>query len=205
MKPGNNRIELKTRLLPFGITGFGRETGGDGRYFTLDVRGARFDSSAIVKLIRPQFAEFEPVNYQVVNATQIRAVFDLQDAPHGLYDVAVFNPDGTSSRIPYRFLVEEQLPYDVTVGLGGPSELKLGEVGIYGFGVYSLTNVDTPYVHFEVGVPKLPNAFAEIIPGEMLVLRTNLERRSGHCGRAVGQPRSDGKPRRTSDGAWLHV
>jgi len=34
---------------------------------TLEIRGARFASNAIVKLIRPQVAEFEPVNYQVID------------------------------------------------------------------------------------------------------------------------------------------
>lgn len=172
--PADNPITLNARYLPFGITELGRETGGDGRYFTLDIRGARFDRNALVKLIRPQIAEYEPVDYEVLDATRIRAIFDLQDAPHGLYDVLVTNPDGQTSRLPYRFLVESALPYDVTVGMGGPSQLNLGDVGVYGFGIYSLTNVDTPYVHFEFGLPHLENQWADLIPGDLLVFRTNL-------------------------------
>ena len=49
---------------------------------------------AIVKLVRPGFAEFEPARYAVVDSTRIVAIFDLRDAPHGLYDVKVINPDG---------------------------------------------------------------------------------------------------------------
>ena len=113
--------------------------------------------SAIVKLIRPQIAEYEAVNYEIVNATRIVAIFDLVDAPHGLYDVEVTNPDGQVATIPYRYLIEEADPYSITVGLGGPSELEYGDVGWYGFGIYSLTNVDIPYVHFEFSMPYVQN------------------------------------------------
>ena len=55
----------------------------------------------------PGFAEFEPVSYQVVNSTEIIAVFDLTDAPHGQYDVSVINPDGAEADAPYSYLVEQ--------------------------------------------------------------------------------------------------
>ncbi|RLB90874.1 MAG: hypothetical protein DRH50_11770, partial [Deltaproteobacteria bacterium] len=150
-------ITVKARLLPFGIRDVRPETGGDSRYVTLEVLGARFSDSAIVKLIRPQIAEYEAISYEIVNATRIIATFDLTDAPHGLYDVQVTNPDGQTARMPYRYLVEEAKPLDLTVGMGGPGELEYGDVGWYGIGVYSLTNVDAPYVHFEFSVPHIFN------------------------------------------------
>src|SRR5205823_155479 len=83
------------------------------------IKGARFDPRAIVKLVRPGFAEYEPVNYRVEDATTIRATFDLTAAPHGLYDVEVINPDGARAFAPYRYMVEDALPADVRIGLGG--------------------------------------------------------------------------------------
>ena len=150
-------ITLTARLLPFSIREVAPDTGGDSRYVTLEVKGARFSPSAIVKLVRPQIAEYEAVTYQVVDATRIICTFDLTGAPHGLYDVKVINPDGAAATIAYRYLVEEAEPFSLTVGLGGPKELEFGEVGWYGFGVYSLTNVDMPYVHFEFSMPYIFN------------------------------------------------
>ncbi|MEX2552838.1 MAG: CARDB domain-containing protein, partial [Actinomycetota bacterium] len=197
--PTDTPITVEARLLPFSIREIRPDRGGDDRYVTVDIRGARFDPNALVKLVRPQFAEFSPVNYEVVNATRIVATFDLRAAPHGLYDMHITNADGSVVVAPYRYLIEEALPLDLTVGMGGPSELEYGDVGWYGLGVLSLTNVDTPYVHFEFGLPRLPQresdtGYAEYVREEMedpefpigdpLIFRTNLQ----------GAPGVDGVP-----------
>ena len=39
--PADNPVELAARLLPFGITSISRESGGDGRFVTFDIRGAK--------------------------------------------------------------------------------------------------------------------------------------------------------------------
>ncbi|HOK77368.1 MAG TPA: putative Ig domain-containing protein, partial [Verrucomicrobiota bacterium] len=182
--PSTNTVTLTARTLPFQITSVMPDFGGDDRYVAVTVRGARFDPNAIIKLVRPQFGEFEPVNYKVVDATKIVAWFDLRGAPHGLYDVTVINPGGQSVTVPYRYLVETALPLDLTVGMGGKGQLEIGETGWYGLGIYSLTNVAAPYVHLEIGVPRVPNPAPNLIPGEALVFRTNL----------YGQPKLDGVP-----------
>ena len=46
--------------------------------------------------------------------------------PHGLYDVAVINPDGAEAIVPYRYLVEQAIAPDVTVALGGPRVITAG-------------------------------------------------------------------------------
>ena len=91
----------------------------------------------------------------MVNSTEIIAIFDLTDAPHGLYDVEVINPDGEVAVAPYRYLVEQALPPDVSVAMGGPRVLTAGQTGLYGLSLVSTTNVDIPYVEFQVGVPEL--------------------------------------------------
>ncbi len=171
---GSTPITLTARTLPFALEDVTPDTGGDDRYVTMTLRGAKFDPDSLVKLVRPQIAEYEAVNYEWIDATEIQAVFDLRDAPHGLYDVYVINPDGSESVLPHRYLVESAQPLDLTVGMGGPSELGLGETGWYGFGIYSLSNIDAPYVHFEFGMPNITNARPDLIPGPALVFRTNL-------------------------------
>ena len=151
----DNPVTLLAQLLPFEITNVTPDQGGDSAYVTTIITGAQFDPNAIVKLVRPGFAEYEPVSYQVVNSTEIIAIFDLTDAPHGLYDVSVINPDGAEADAPYRYLVEPALPPQVTIGLGGTRVLYSGDTGYYGFSLQSETNVDIPYVQFEFGIPNL--------------------------------------------------
>ncbi|MEY3475032.1 MAG: hypothetical protein RL087_1490, partial [Pseudomonadota bacterium] len=80
---------------------------------------------------------------------------DLRDQPHGLYDLTVLNPDGAQATLPYRYLIESALEPDVTIGLGGPRVVPAGQTGLYGISLQSLTNVDTPYVHFTFGAPEM--------------------------------------------------
>ena len=118
-------VTLVANVLPFQISDVIPDDGGDSRYVTTTILGAQFDPQAIVKLVRPGFAEYEPVSYQVVDKTKIIAIFDLTGAPHGLYDVEVINPDGAVALAPYRYLVEQALPPDVNIALGGPAR-RLG-------------------------------------------------------------------------------
>ena len=153
--PGS-RVTLLAHLLPFGITDVVQDQGGDSRYVTTTIYGAQFDPQAIVKLVRSGFAEYEPVSYQVIDPTRIIAIFDLRNAPHGLYDVEVINPNDLEAIAPYRYLVEEALPADVSIALGGPRVIWAGQSGLYGFTLTSQTNVDIPYVEFQYGVPGTP-------------------------------------------------
>jgi hypothetical protein len=148
-------VTLLAEVLPFQVLDIVQDRGGDSRYVTVTVLGAQFDRDAVVKLIRPGIAEYSPARYQVMDSTRIVAVFDLREAPHGLYDVAVINPDGARATVPYRFLVEEAIEPDVVVGLGGTRVLFAGESGLYGFTVASTTNVDMPYVHLDYGIPQM--------------------------------------------------
>ncbi|MDB5349218.1 MAG: hypothetical protein JWN86_465, partial [Planctomycetota bacterium] len=155
-EPGSgSRVLIQADSLPFQITDVKLDSGGDARYVTTTISGALFDPHATVKLTRPGFAEIEPVNYRVVDGTRIDAVFDLRGAPHGLYDLTVINPNGARAIVPYRYLVETALPPDVTIGLGGPRLLSPGQSGLYGFTLQSTTNVDTPYVFYQFGVPEM--------------------------------------------------
>src|SRR5262249_14772909 len=74
----------------------------------------------------------------------------------GLYDVEVINPDGQVALAPYRYQVEQALPPDVSIAVGGPRVVWAGESGLYGFTLTSRTNVDLPYVYLQYGVPGLP-------------------------------------------------
>ncbi len=94
-------VTLRADLLPLSITQVTPDQGGTGddnhRWVTMDIYGSHFKAGALVKLSRPGVFEVEPTRWQVLDATHIRAIFDLRDAPHGLYDVSVINPDGQHS------------------------------------------------------------------------------------------------------------
>jgi YD repeat-containing protein len=154
-EPGVTPTTILVDVLPFSITDVVTDRGGDSRYVTVNVEGAQFQPQSILKLVRPGIGEVEPVRYQTVDSTHIQAIFDFTNVLHGLYDVKVINPDGRTAIVPYRYLVERTIEPDVTVGLGGPRVLAPGDTGTYGISIQSLTNIDTPYVNFEFGVPEL--------------------------------------------------
>ncbi|WP_372897880.1 CARDB domain-containing protein, partial [Stieleria sp.] len=148
-------VRITAELLPFQVTDVTTDIGGDSRWVTTTIHGAKFAPNAIPKLVRPRFGEFEAVNYEVLDSTRILATFDLRDAPRGLYDVKVINPGGEEASLPYRYQIERAIEPDVSVGLGGPRVLNPGEVGTFSFSVDNRSNVDAPYVYFTLGVPEL--------------------------------------------------
>ena len=171
---GSHPIELLAQSLPFGITDVSPDRGGAGRYVTVEVEGARFAEDATVRLIRPKLAELAPVSIQRIDATRIIAVFDLRGAPLGLYDVAVINPDGSVAIDPYRFQLENADDFFVDVGVGGKSQIDIGEQAVYGVSARNLANIDTPYTQLEISVPRIKNPDQSIIPGEAIVVHTAL-------------------------------
>ena len=122
---------MLAELLPLSITNVQTDQGGDSKYVTTTISGAQFQPNAIVKLVMPGFAEYQPLITDFVNSTEIIAEFDLTGAPHGLYDVQVINPDGQMAIAPYRFEVEQTIEPDVTIGVGGPRFILAGDTGTY--------------------------------------------------------------------------
>ena len=148
-------VTLLAEVAPFVITKVVADQGGDSRWVTVDVYGTKFAANAILKFVRPGIAEFEPVAYEVINSTHIRATFDFTGAPHGLYDVVVRNPDGQVATEAYRYLIERAVEPDATIGLGGPRVVLAGDTNNYSVSFQSLANLDTPYVYFTYGVTYL--------------------------------------------------
>ncbi|WP_346949757.1 putative Ig domain-containing protein, partial [Dyella sp.] len=150
---------LRADLLPLSITKITPDNGGvsddDHRWVTLDIYGSAFQAGALVKLSRPGVYEAEPDRWQVLDATHIRAIFDTRNFPLGLYDVSVINPNGQSVTEANRYRVERGIEDDVTIGIGGPRNLNPGDGATYSVSLQSLTNVDTPYVRFDVGAVEM--------------------------------------------------
>ena len=152
---GGTNVTLLAELLPLVITEVHTDVGGDSKHVTTTIRGAQFHRDAIVKLVRPGIAEYEPLVWKVVDSSKIIATFDFTGAPHGLYDLKVINPDGSQAILPYRFLVERAIEPEVTIGIGGPRIILAGDQATYSVALQGISNLDAPYTYFEVGVPQL--------------------------------------------------
>ena len=148
-------VQIKAELLPLVITDIRTDVGGDSAFVTTTIEGAQFRDGALVKLVRPGIAEFEPVDWLVVDSTKIIAKFDFTNAERGLYDLKVINPDGAEAIIPYRFLVERAIEPEVTIGIGGPRFVLAGDQATYSIALQNIANVDAPYTYFEYGAPEL--------------------------------------------------
>ena len=166
----NTPIDVLAQLLPLSINNVQTDQGGDSQYVTTTISGAQFQPNAIVKLVMPGFAEYQPLTTDYVNSTEIIAEFNLTGAPHGLYDVQVTNPDGQQAIAAYRFEVEQTVSPNVTVALGGPRFILAGDTGTYNVQLDNLGNVNAPYVEFNIGVPELSNDLPPTNPNEPLEL-----------------------------------
>ncbi|WP_374356933.1 pre-peptidase C-terminal domain-containing protein, partial [Chitinimonas sp.] len=157
--PVSAPVTLRADLLPLSITRVTPDSGGtadgDHRWVSMDIEGAQFQAGALVKLSRPGMFEVQPARWQVLDATHIRAVFDLSHVPHGLYDLAVINPDGKQVVEAFRYMVDRAVDADVTIGIGGSDSLDPGYGGTYNVTLQNLGNTDAPFVRFDVGATNL--------------------------------------------------
>ncbi len=152
-------VTLLADLMSLAITKITPDQGGTGddnhRWVTFDIDGASFKAGALVKHSRPGVFEIEPARWQVLDVTHIRAVFALRSALRGLYDVSVTNPDGKRVTEVNRYLVERSIEADFTTGIGGPRAVSPGGNFLYSVPLQSLTNIDTPYVRFDIGATEM--------------------------------------------------
>ncbi|RMG34096.1 MAG: hypothetical protein D6720_10205, partial [Gammaproteobacteria bacterium] len=185
--PEGTDITLLAELLPLVITSVESDRGGDSRWVTTRIKGAQFNPQATVKLVRPNIAEFSPVDWKVVNSSEIIAVWDFTDAPKGLYDLQVTNPSGAQAVLPYRYLIERAIEGEVTIGVGGSRVILAGDTETYSVALKNLNNLDAPYTFFEVGVPELHlNPYVYGLP--FLQFSTNVR---GTPDGAAGSPNGD--------------
>ncbi len=77
MPNADEGITLEAQLIPLSITNIDTDTGGTSGYVTTTITGADFSANAVVKLVRPGFAEIAPLETKFVNATEIIAEFNL--------------------------------------------------------------------------------------------------------------------------------
>ncbi len=139
------------------ITDVVQDQGGDSRWVTMTIRGARFQPDALVKLVRPGHRRDRAERYEVIDATtHHRHLRPPRRAARRSTTSTVINPNGaTGDRCRTAIWSRRALEIDVTIGLGGPRVLPAGQTGLYGISLQSLTNVDTPYVYFEFGAPEI--------------------------------------------------
>ncbi len=167
-------VSVLAQLLPLSITNVQIDQGGASAYVTTTISGAQFQPNAIVKLVMPGFAEYQPLTTNFVNSTEILAEFDLTGAPFGLYDVQVTNPDGQVAIAPYRFEIEQTVQPDVTIGVGGPRFILAGDTGTYSVSLQNLGNINAPYVEFNVGIPQLSNALPDDLSNPHIANPVNI-------------------------------
>ncbi|MCP4581985.1 MAG: hypothetical protein GY839_10225 [candidate division Zixibacteria bacterium] len=132
--------------VPFGIDAFFPAQGGNDGFVTVNLTGSGFDESAVPSL-NYNSTVVRPLRLKVNNRTSIDAIFDLNEAEIGNYNVIVIT-DGDTSIASETFAVETGLGLlePLTANLSGPSVIRRGGSVTYTATVENLSNIDVEYV-----------------------------------------------------------
>lgn len=107
-------------------------TAGNTGSVTMSIHGNFFEPEAIVKLVNTSNPEIIADTVIVNDAgTEITSLFNFNNAPIGIYDVIVENPDGTIKNYPQSFTLEEATDSPPWVDLVGRNSVMRNRPSTY--------------------------------------------------------------------------
>ena len=155
----------------FTLSAIRPSTGGDTGTVSVILHGSGFKGGATVKLVSGGSEIVgNPVSVAADGRT-IAATFDLTGKTHGLWDVVVTSPDGTSATLAQSFTIEEGRAAQLWVDIVGPTRLREGRPQRYFIRYGNDGNNDTYDILLLVEVPRK----MDFIIGETLPLLPGVE------------------------------
>jgi subtilase family serine protease len=143
-------VTVKAEVIPFGIRSVSPQRIGDNGQVTLTLRGAKFAEGATVQLVA-NGTTLTASNVTVLDGgTTAKARFHFTNAPHGTYDVALSNLDGSSTTADGATTVESARPFRVSLNLNGNTHPRIGTQTTYDASIENTGNLDIPYVTVRV-------------------------------------------------------
>jgi CSLREA domain-containing protein len=163
------------RINDFAVSGVLPSSGGSGGSVLVLVSGASFASGATVKLSRAGEADIPASRLTVSSEAVLTALFDLDGAATGAWDVTVTQADGRSATLRGAFAVEAMQPPDLWAEILGPAVGRPGGTGVFVVLFGNRGNVDA------LGVPVGIVALAGLNP----VVQTVVLSPPSHPGQAA--------------------
>ncbi len=138
-------VAIKAEVIPFSITSVSPNRIGDNGQVTITLKGAKFQEGATVKLVQGS-TELTAAKVIVIDQSTVKARFLFTNAPHGIYDLTLTNPNNQSVLSSQSVTIENTRVIDSNMSLGGNLRIRRsGNLNIYGE-IKNLGNVDIQYI-----------------------------------------------------------
>ncbi len=143
--PQPQNVTIKAEVIPFGITSVSPNRVGDNGQVTITLKGARFEEGATVKLVRGATI-LDAANNIRIDSSTVKARFLFTNAPRGIYDVVLTNPNGQATTRAGAVTIEQtQTAQPTIISTGNLRTRPLRPVSFYNQ-VSNRGNVDIQYV-----------------------------------------------------------
>ena len=139
-------VTILAKLVPFSLTSVSTSHIGDNGQVTLTLHGARFAAGATVLLIGADGTGLPAALVTVQDSITAKARFFMQNAAHGLYDLRITNPDGTSATLPQAVTVETATPLQFLPTSTSNLFPRISSTYTDFGGVKNTSNIDIPYL-----------------------------------------------------------
>jgi uncharacterized repeat protein (TIGR01451 family) len=149
--PSPQAVTVKAEVIPFGITSVSPNRVGDNGQVTITLKGARFDEGATVRL-SGNGTTLNAAKIIRVDSSTVKARFLFTNAPRGLYDVTLINPDGHTSTQTGAVTIEQARPMQPIVTSVGNLRTRPHRPLSFFNEVINRGNVDIQYVSLRTQV-----------------------------------------------------
>lgn len=173
----NENLTILVEVLPFSVFAIAPNRGGHGGRITCRITGAGFEAPMQVFLQNHQGQQYDGEILDLVNSTELKIRWDLENVPLGSYDLVVKKPDEQNEILPGAFTVEPLQNDQIYTDVQGPEALPGGRNAVYEIYVTNNNNVDADYIILTIAVPayqhfelKTNDFFGRPIPEEYMSL-----------------------------------
>ncbi len=149
----SENVTLLAEALPFSILDISPNVVGQGRV-TTRIEGAGFRDSTMAFLRIAQDSLLPALSIDLENSTELRAIWNLESLPVGVYDVVLRNSTTVETEAPQAITVQpsEGLIYEFIQA--SPNRFRAGMAAEMSFVVTNTSNVNLPYFEMSGYFPK---------------------------------------------------
>ena len=135
---------IRAKELHFGASTLSISTAGNGGWVSTDIKGAFLDSIMDFRLVSEKdVIPVEALHYN--SSTSTHAVFNLNNAEVGIYDVVSELPDGTTATLPNGFTVVPASSVNIEIKVDGPSSFRLNSYAPMSMAYFNNGNNDVEF------------------------------------------------------------